>query len=313
MSFLKPLHRLVTATCLAGLAILGSLGCGRRETSAPGGPVYSTTPPPSATRTIHFAVHPLHNPKKLLDSYQPLMDHLSGRIDGMRFEVEASRDYQEYERKFTSREPEFLLPNPWQTLEAMKCGYTVIAMAGEPEDFKGLFIVRRDAGIRTVADIRGKSVAYPSKTALAACVMPQWYLHSHGIDVNRELDNRYVGSQESAIMNAYLRETAVGVTWPPPWRAFVAEHPREAEQLQVIWETDSLLNNSVMARADIPMELRQRVADELLALTRTEEGRALLAGISARRFLPADDKTYEVVRQFVERFEAEVRPVKGTP
>lgn len=313
MSFRKSLHRLVTATCLAGLAILGSLGCGRQETSAPGGPVYAKTPPSSATRTIHFAVHPLHNPKKLFDSYQPLMDHLSSKIEGMRFEVEASRDYQEYERKFMSREPEFLLPNPWQTLEAMKRGYTVIAMAGEPDDFKGLFIVRRDAGIRTVADIRGKSVAYPSKTALAACIMPQWYLHSHGIDVNREIDNRYVGSQESAIMNAYLRETAVGVTWPPPWRAFEAEHPREAEQLQVIWETDSLLNNSVMARADIPMELRQRVADELVALNRTEQGRVLLAGIATRRFLPADDKTYEVVRQFVERFEAEVRPVKGAP
>ena len=29
----------------------------------------------------------------------------------------------------------------------MKVGYRVIAMAGEPQDFKGIFVVRRDSGI----------------------------------------------------------------------------------------------------------------------------------------------------------------------
>ena len=43
--------------------------------------------------------------------------------------------------------------------------------------------------------------------------MPQWYLHERGIDVGRDLINRYVGSQESAIMNAYLGQAAAGCTW----------------------------------------------------------------------------------------------------
>jgi len=28
----------------------------------------------------HFAVHPLHNPAKLIEEYQPLMDYLNGRL-----------------------------------------------------------------------------------------------------------------------------------------------------------------------------------------------------------------------------------------
>ena len=46
--------------------------------------------------------------------------------------------------------------------------------------------------------------------------MPQYYLHQQGIDVNRDIQNAYVGSQESSIMNAYLGQSAAGVTWPPP-------------------------------------------------------------------------------------------------
>lgn len=302
---------------LAGLLLAESAtGCRRPggEAAAAVGPVYAATPGRRANgQLVRLAVHPLHNPGRLVADYQPLIDQLNVRIPEVHFEVEASRDYQVFEGKLSRGEPEFLLPNPWQSLEAMKAGYEVIAMAGEPQDFKGLFIARRDSGIHQVADLRGKAVAYPSRTALAACVMPQWFLHTHGLEVNRDLENRYVGSQESAIMNAYLRQTAVGVTWPPPWRAFVAEHPQEAAQLEVVWETESLVNNSVMARGDQPPALRAKVRDTLVALDRTAAGRAILAGIETKRFLPATDADYDPVRQFVARFEAEVRPVKGTP
>lgn len=310
--------RLALRSLLTGVFLLGGIatGCRRGDTKPAGatGPVYATTPGKEVRRTqLRIAIHPLHNPSRLVADYQPLVDLLNARIPGANFVVEASRDYQEYERKIAVHELEFLLPNPWQSLEAMKAGYTVIAMAGEPRDFKGLLIVRRDSGIHQVADLRGKAAAYPSPTALAACIMPQWFLHTHGLDVSRDLDNRYVGSQESAIMNVYLHLTAVGVTWPPPWREFVASHPKEAAELEVAWETESLVNNSVMARRDLPAALREQVREVLLTLDRTAAGRAILAGIDTERFLPATDADYERVRQFVERFEAEVRPVKGVP
>jgi phosphonate transport system substrate-binding protein len=309
--------RFAFRSLLAGVLLLGEIATGcRRADSGPTatGPVYAATPAKDGLRAqMRIAIHPLHNPSRLVADYQPLVDLLNARIPEANFTVEASRDYQEYERKIAAREPEFLLPNPWQSLEAMKAGYTVIAMAGEPRDFKGLFIVRRDAGIRQVSDLRGKAASYPSPTALAACIMPQWFLHTHGLDVNRDIENRYVGSQESAIMNVYLQLTAVGVTWPPPWREFVAAHPNEAAQLEVAWETETLVNNAVMVRRDLPATLGERVRAVLLALDGTAAGRAILAGIDTARFLPATDADYEQVRQFVARFEAEVRPVKGVP
>lgn len=305
------IFRLACVATVLGLLALAGLSNGCRRTEVAAGPVYSRERPDGAPEVLHFAIHPLHNPRKLVESYGPLVAWLNERLPDGRFEVEASRDYGEYERKVAERGPDFILPNPWQTLEAMKAGYHVIAMAGEPEDFKGLFIVRRDSGIRRVEDLRGKSVAYPSATALAACIMPQWFLHERGIDVNREIENHYVGSQESAIMNAFLRQTAVGATWPLPWRAFMAEHPTEAAQLEVVWETEPLLNNSVMMRGDLPTELGERVRRELLALDRSAEGRAILNGIATARFRPASDADYERVRTFVARFETQVRPVKG--
>ena len=78
----------------------------------------------------------------------------------------------------------------------------------------------------------------------------------------------------------------------------------------VIWETPSLINNSVMARDDVPAALRERVRQLLLALDQTPEGPRILAGMETARFHAADDAGYGRVREYVARFEKEVRPVE---
>jgi len=273
-------------------------------------PQYQSTPPPGSRPVLRFAVHPLHNPQLLAHAYQPMIDLLNAQLSAVQIELEASRDYQAFEDKYAQRGPAFLLPNPWQTLQAMRHGYRVIAMAGDPADFKGLFIVRKDSGIRSPADLRGKTVSYPSHTALAAAIMPQYFLHSQGLNVRQDTRSLYVGSQESAIMNVFLGHSAAGATWPPPWRLFQKSHPREAAELVQIWQTPHLVNNSVMVRDDVPPELARQVQAALLALSHTADGQAALLQMQTAAFHPAEDSSYQVVAQYVQRFEREVRPVQ---
>lgn len=290
------------------LLLLCLVGCDRTPAEKP--LEYRSSPVAPVAPVYSLVPHPLYNPRKLGEVFQPLVEHLNRHLPGTRIELEASRDYQAYEQRIRTRQPAILLPNPWQTLEAMKVGYHVIAMWGDPEDFKGLIIVRTDSGIKVPGDLLGKAVTYPSPTALAAAVMPQYFLHSQGLDVNRDIQNVYVGSQESSIMNVYLGKSAAGATWPPPWRMFQKQHVDEAAHLKVMWETPSLVNNSVMVRDDVPEAVRTGVRNVLVDLAQAPEGRKILAGLETARFQAADDARYDVVRRYVTRFEKEVRPVE---
>ncbi len=302
-------HEVRVLAIVAAALFLGTLsGCSGESDDHE--PQFAAKPPSDGGLVCRLAVHPLHNPTKLMQAYQPLVDYLNARLHRGHLTLEASRDYADFERKYNALKPEFLLPNPWQTLQAMKVGYFVLAMAGEPHDFKGIFVVRKDGGLNRPADLKGRSVSYPSRTALAACIMPQRFLYDYGINVNTEIDNRYVGSQESSIMNVCLGLTAAGATWPPPWRAFQKDHPIEAANLKVIWETESLINNSVMVRNDVPVQFVDQVRALLLGLDSTVEGRAILAGMETARFLPATDKDYDVVQSFISEFERDIRPVE---
>ncbi|PKP30198.1 MAG: phosphonate ABC transporter substrate-binding protein [Bacteroidetes bacterium HGW-Bacteroidetes-16] len=290
------------------LLILSVLSCVHK----PGNQVlrYGEEPDDVEIPIYSFAVHPLHNPSKLIHDYQPLIDYLNAKEVGAKFTIEASRNYALFEEKYKSGKPDFLLSNPWQTLQAMNFGYTVIAMAGEPNDFKGIFIVRKDGGIRIPQDLKGKAVSYPAPTALAACIMPQYFLYRAGLNVSTDIENKYVGSQESSIMNVYMKLTVAGATWPPPWRAFRKDHPNEASELKVIWETEPLINNSVMVHNRIPSNIIGHVQKLLTELDATEEGRLILAGMETARFLPASDTDYNVVHDYIGQFEKEVRKIE---
>lgn len=291
---------------LAGASLILS-ACGQPDSSAYA-PQFG--PAPGSSKQVYFfGVHPLHNPKRLFEVYGPLLDYLSQHVPGATFRLEASRDYADYNKKLEERHFHLALPNPYQTLKAIERGYRVFAKMGDDHNFRGILLVRKDSGIERVSDLRGKAVSYPAPTALAATMLPQYYLQTHGLDINRDIENRYVGSQESSILNVYQGKTAAGATWPPPWQALARERPELATALEVKWQTQSLPNNSLMARDDMPAEVINALTTALLSLQDHPEGQALLARLPLSRFEAANNDTYQPVRDFMRQFSQLVRPL----
>ncbi len=293
---------------LLGLIALMLVACGQNEGNKPSEPKF-TAKAPETGKVYTFAIHPLNNPARLFEIYGPVIDYLNRNIPGTTFRLEASRNYEEFEKKLYARELDFALPNPYQTLNSLGHGYHVIAKMGDDYKFTGVILVRRDSGIKNVTDLKGKSVSYPARTALAATMMPQYFFQTHGLDVNHDIENLYVGSQESSIMNVYLGKVAAGATWPLPWEAFQKEHPDQARELELKWETEPLINNGVVARDDVPVALAKRVAQLLDTLHTTAEGRVMLARMPLSRFELADDQRYRVIENFLHKFNQTVRPL----
>lgn len=300
----KPLrHR------LAGLLLGLTMACARSG-SGEGGPRYSRDPVDPRPEYV-FAVHPLHNPARLFAVYGPILDRIRTECPDLRFRLEASKDYDAFEAKLEARKVHFALPNPYQTIRCQAAGYRIFGKMGDDHNFRGIILVRRDGGIGSVQDLKGRSIGYPAPTALAATLMPQYFLQTHGLDVARDTRSVYVGTQESVIMNVYLGLTDAGATWPVPWLKFLEEHPREAAMLVIKWRTGTLPNNGLVVRDDVPEAVARRVERILFSLHQDPEGRRLLSRIPLSRFEPATAATYAPVQVFMKRFNAKVRPMEG--
>lgn len=255
-------------------------------------------------------IHPLHNPKRLFEVYAPIIDFIDAQLPDVELKLEASRNYEEFDKKLYSGHFDFAMPNPYQTVLSLKHGYKIFAKMADDQDFRGIILVRKDSNIKQISDLKGKTVSYPAKTALAATMMPQQYLHTHGLNVNTDIENRYVGSQESSIMNVLLGHVAAAATWPVPWKTFSAEHPAQAAQLEIKWQTESLPNNGWVVRNDIPAQLVEQFLQQLLNLQNSEVGQKMLAAIPVSRFEAANEKTYAPVQAFLNNFNKNVRPIE---
>ena len=285
------------------------VACGQNNSGKTNEPQYSAKMPEVGKEYV-FAIHPLNNPVRLFEIYGPLIDYLNRNIPEAKFRLEASRNYEEFDKKLYARKFDFALPNPYQTLNSLSYGYHVIAKMGDDYKFTGVILVRRDSGIKKVTDLKGKKVSYPARTAIAATMLPQYYFQTHGLDVNRDIENLYVGSQESSIMNVYMGNVAAGATWPMPWEAFQKEHPEMARELELKWETEPLINNGIVARDDVPQHLAQQVAQLLDTLHTNEEGKVMLARMPLSRFEFADDKRYRIIDDFLHKFSQTVYPIE---
>ncbi|MDD4964132.1 MAG: PhnD/SsuA/transferrin family substrate-binding protein [Gallionella sp.] len=273
---------------------------------------HPTLAPKQAQHTPEYIVgiHPLHNPQRLMELYGPIVDDLNAAIPTAHFILETSRSYAEFEKKLYAGHFAFAMPNPYQTVMSLKHGYHIFGKMGDDADFRGIILIRRDSGIQKVSDLQGKAVSYPAPTALAATMMPQYYLHTHGINVNHDIENRYVGSQESSLENVFRGHVAAGATWPVPWKLYTKEHPEKASQLEVKWQTNTLPNNGWVVRNDIPISLTTQFSQRLFSLQDRPSGKVILARLPLTHFEAATDKTYQPVRDFLAVFSASVREIE---
>lgn len=300
------MHRSTVAGTVVCLSVVFT-GCDKPGT--PYRPTYSNQPSVTATRTVTFAVHPLHSPQHLAVLYQPLVDQLQRRLPDLQFRLEASSSYPAYEQKLRERRVALTLPNPYQTIVAERHGYRVIAKVADDDDFRGLILLRKDSPVRSPHDLAGKAVSFPAPTALAATLLPQRWLHDQGVSM-QSIEARYVGTQESSILNVALGKTAAGATWPQAWRTFTAQQPELAAQLVVKWKTPALINNSIMVRADVDEETASRLSAALVAMSSDIEGQRVLKQIGLKGFEVADGRAYDRVRDFMRDFERDVRKVE---
>ena len=290
---------------LAGLLLASMLlaACSKPSSHALYAPSFVVAPAQAQITEYTFGVSPTSNFRTMYEVFQPIIEHINGGLSDAKLVLEVTRGLDEHRQKLRTRHFAFALSNPYMTLRAAESGgYRIIAKLGDDAAFHGAWAVRRDSGIAALSDLRGKTVSFPPKLALAGTMMTQLQLQQAGIDPRSDIRASYLGSHHASIMTVYSKTAAAGATWPLAWSTFQHLHPAEASELELRFPTEPLVNMGIVARTDVPPALVRRVAELLADMHKTEKGRALLAQVPATRFETAGDGQYRLVREFIAKY-----------
>ena len=232
-----------------------------------------------------FGVVPQFEQRKLFRIWRPILDELERRT-GFTFKLVGSPKIPVFEQKLIVGDYDFAYMNPYHLLMAHDTqGYLPLVRDGG-RMLKGILVVAKDSPIRSVQELDGKSVAFPSPNALGASLLLRAELaRLHGVKVIP----RYVQTHSSVYLHVVLGLTDAGGGVASTLNA---QKPEIRQKLRVLYETRPVNPHPISAHPRVPEVHREKVRQALLEMARTETGAALLAEIPMRKPVAASLEDY---------------------
>lgn len=277
---------------------LAVIGC--HEAQPEFTPVASIEPPAeAAVPDYRFGVRPMRTTRQLWRRYSALLDELNRGIRDFRVRLASAQTESTYEDKLKRKQFEIAIVEPHRVLEVEDLGYRVFARAGNEDQVGALIVVRRDSAIRRLRDLKRQTISFPSRSALAPTMMVRLHLARAGLNPNRDARCEYTGSQESALLNVYLRKSSAAAVSKSNWKFFVVQQPAMAAELDARWATSDLPGSAFMASERVPLDHLKQFQTAFAGLRDKPEGRAALTHAGFTDVRHGESGSYDALWEFM--------------
>jgi phosphonate transport system substrate-binding protein len=168
--------------------------------------------------------------------------------------------------------------------------------------YHGYILVRKDSGIKTVADMRGKSMAFVDVATSAGYIFPLTLLRKHGIlDIDGFFSEIFfTGSHDAAVSGVLNRQVDVGAVKDRIYERARRGNPRIEKELSIIARSAALPSNGLCVRPTLDTGLQEKLKQALLNLGQDPADQAILAQVEALRFIETAVDDYQPVFDLVQ-------------
>ncbi len=184
---------------------------------------------------------------------------------------------------------------------------TPLAMRDTDCDFRAKILVRRDAGIHSLADLAGKTVAVGSRDSTQARILPLHFLKQEGVDLSRvklvafDTDlgkHGDTGTSELDVLAALHKgEAQAGALGDLVWVNEQAAGRVDHAKIEVLWTTPGFDHCMFDALDTLSPEKAQAFQGALFAMRWDEpRHRQILELEGLRRWVPPRDEGYASLR-----------------
>jgi phosphonate transport system substrate-binding protein len=235
-----------------------------------------------------FGVVPQQSAAELAKGWAPLLAALSARC-GDELVFETATDIPTFERRLAAGEYDLAYMNPYHYVVFHQAvGYEALAK-GKGAKLQGILVTRKDGPIQMLEQLQGQRVAFPAPAAFAATILPLASLKEKRIDA----EPVFVGSHDSVYLGVARGFFPAGGGIR---RTFEGMSPEIRDALRVFWTTPEYTSHAIAAHQRVPVALRARIQEALVAADSSPEGRELLAKAHFKGFEAGQDADWNDIR-----------------
>ncbi len=228
-------------------------------------------------RILQIGFVPSENSAQMAQKVAPLLAQLSKRV-GIKTVSFVAQDYPGVVEAMRYRKVDaaFLAPLPsvWAEREA-NARILLKATRYGREFYYSAIIVRRDSGMRTLKDLKGKRFAFGDQYSMASYIFPRAMLRAKGLDPERDFEIMPPGGHDTTVLAVFNKTADAGAVFANDpagkegaW-SFFLKTPEERAQVVPIAISKPIPNDTFTVRADLDPVVVSKLKAALLAMSAT--------------------------------------------
>ncbi|MCQ8895058.1 putative selenate ABC transporter substrate-binding protein [Limnobacter humi] len=249
-----------------------------------------------AEQVFRVTAIPDESPTELARKAAPLMKYLSDKL-GMKVEYTPVTDYAASVEAIANKQVDMAWFGGFTFVQAkVRSNGQVIPLVQRAEDekFKSVFITT-DPDIKTLADLKGKTVSFGSASSTSGHLMPRYFLQEVSkLDPDKDFKRvSFSGAHDATIAAVAAGKVDAGALNISVWQKFVEEKKVDTNKVRVIYTTPEYYDYNWTVNSSVSPEVRKKLVDAFLALDKnTPEGKEILELQRASKFIPTKADNY---------------------
>ena len=249
-----------------------------------------------AQQVFKITAIPDESPTELARKAQPLVRYLEQKL-GMKVEYTPVSDYAASVEALANKQVDMAWFGGFTFVQAnVRSGSKAVPLVQREEDekFKSVFITT-DASIKTLADLKGKTLSFGSQSSTSGHLMPRSFMLDAKVDPDKDLKRvAYSGAHDATIAAVAAGKVDAGALNISVWEKFVADKKVDPAQVRVFYTTPTYFDYNWTVHADMPAALKEKISKAFLDLNKnTPEGKELLDLQRATRFVATKADNYK--------------------
>ena len=295
------MSRLLISICLCLTTLI--IGCS--ETKTENNPA-TNTQTAEARPSITIGLIPERNIFTQLDRYEPLAEYLSKRI-GADIKLKVLTRYGNIVDNFVSAGLDGAFFGSFTyTLAHAKLGVEPIARPETVDGistYYGLIMVRKDGGIKTAQDMKGKIFAFVDRATTAGYLLPLAYFKENGIDDYQTFlrETYFAGTHEAAIYDLLNKKADICAAKDTVFTRLAAKDRRLNTELVLLARSPDVPENGLALRKNFDGAIKNELKKALLSMDKDPEGLDVLKKFGARKFIETTNNDYASVFKYVKQ------------
>ncbi len=239
---------------------------------------------------------PDESPTELARKAVPLVKYLEARL-GMKVEYTPVSDYAASVEALANKQIDMAWFGGFTFVQAnVRSGGKAVPLVQREEDekFRSVFITT-DPAIKTLSDLKGKTLSFGSASSTSGHLMPRSFLLDAKVDPDKDLKRvAYSGAHDATIAAVAAGKVDAGALNISVWEKFVSDKKVDTTKVRVIYTTPAYFDYNWTVHADMHAALKEKITKAFLDLNKaTPEGKEILDLQRATRFVPTKAENYK--------------------